>query len=40
MLALQAPEKRVARILRKIAAQETDPKVLRHAKFGLARYAS
>ncbi|MEE9253307.1 MAG: HEAT repeat domain-containing protein, partial [Pseudomonadales bacterium] len=40
MLALQSPEKRIARILRKIAAKETDPKALRHAKFGLARYAS
>ena len=40
MLALQAPEKRVARILRKVQAQETDPKILRHAAFGLARHGA
>jgi HEAT repeat protein len=38
MLALQAPEKRIARILRKIGETETDAKILKHAQFGLARH--
>ncbi len=40
MLALQAPEKRVARVLRKILAGASDPKILKHANYGLDRYAS
>ena len=35
MLAIQAPEKRVARILRKILATESDAKMLRWASYGL-----
>lgn len=39
MLALQAPAKRITRILRKILAGASDPKIIKHANFGLDRYA-
>ncbi len=37
MLAIQAPEKRIARFLRKILANESDPKIIQMASYGLQR---
>lgn len=38
MLAIQSPERRVARILREVIATEEDPRVVRNAEFGLKRH--
>ena len=38
MLAIQAPQRRIARILRKVLATETDAKAVRVAGWGLASY--